>query len=62
MRYFGGKQRISKHLCKFLNSQLTPGGCFVDLFCGSCNVISGIRQDVIRYANDKHPLHCYNVL
>ena len=55
MRYFGGKQRVAKSLCKFLNSQLKEGQVFIDLFCGSCNVISGIRQDVIRYANDKHP-------
>ena len=58
MRYFGGKYRISKHLCKFLNSQLTSGGCFVDLFCGSCNVVSRIRTDVSRFANDK----CKNIV
>ena len=54
MRYFGGKQRIAKPLSEFLNSQLTEGQTFVDLFCGSCNVVSNIRQDVKRYANDKN--------
>lgn len=54
MQYFGGKQRIAKPLSEFLNSQLTEGQTFVDLFCGSCNVVSNIRQDVTRYANDKN--------
>lgn len=54
MRYFGGKQRIAKPLSEFLNSQLTEGQTFIDLFCGSCNVVSNIRQDVKRYANDKN--------
>ena len=31
MHYFGGKQRISKPLSKFLNSQLKENQTFVDL-------------------------------
>ena len=58
MQYFGGKQRVSKPLCEFLNSQLSSGGCFVDLFCGSCNVVSGSRADVSKFANDK----CKNIV
>lgn len=54
MRYFGGKQRISKPLSEFLNSQLKEGQPFVDLFCGSCNIISKISDDRLRIANDKH--------
>lgn len=54
MRYFGGKQRISKPLSQFLNSQLKEGQPFVDLFCGSCNVITRIDSNRIRIANDKH--------
>ena len=54
MRYFGGKQRISKPLSEFLNTQLSKDQTFVDLFCGSCNVVSNIRQDVKRIANDKN--------
>lgn len=54
MRYFGGKQRIAKPLCEFLNSSLHEGQVFIDLFCGSCNVVSNIRQDVKRFANDKN--------
>lgn len=54
MQYFGGKQRISKSLSEYLNSKLKEGQPFVDLFCGSCNVISKIDGNRIRIANDKH--------
>ena len=54
MRYFGGKQRISKQLSQYLNSQLKDSQPFVDLFCGSCNIISKIDKDRLRIANDKH--------
>ena len=54
MRYFGGKQRISKPLSDFLNLQLKDNQTFVDLFCGSCNVISKINGERIKIANDKH--------
>lgn len=54
MRYFGGKQRISKPLAAFLNSQLKPGQAFYDIFCGSCNVISKIDPNRDRIASDLH--------
>jgi DNA adenine methylase len=54
MRYFGGKQRISKPLAAFLNSQLKPGQAFYDMFCGSCNVISKIDPNRDRVASDLH--------
>ena len=54
MRYFGGKQRISKSLSEYLNSKLKIEQPFVDLFCGSCNIISKIDKDRLRIANDKH--------
>lgn len=54
MQYFGGKAKIAKPLADFLNSQLKPGQPFVDLFCGSCNVISKIDPDRVRIANDLH--------
>ena len=54
MQYFGGKQRISKPLSEYLNSQLKEKQPFVDLFCGSCNIISKINNDRLRIANDKH--------
>lgn len=54
MQYFGGKQRISKDLSVFLNAQLKNNQPFVDLFCGSCNIISKIDDNRLRIANDKH--------
>ena len=54
MQYFGGKQRISKTLSGFLNTQLKEGQPFVDAFCGSCNIISKIDNNRVRIANDKH--------
>ena len=54
MRYFGGKQRISKYISEILNSLLKEEQPFVDLFCGSCNIISKIDNNRLRIANDKH--------
>ena len=54
MRYFGGKQRISKELSNFLNGNLKDGQPFVDLFCGACNIVSKIDSNRLRIANDKH--------
>lgn len=54
MQYFGGKQRISNPLSEYLNSQLKEGQPFVDLFCGSCNIVSKIDSNRQRIANDKH--------
>ena len=54
MRYFGGKQRISKELSNFLNNNLKDGQPFVDLFCGACNIVSKIDSNRLRIANDKH--------
>lgn len=54
MMYFGGKQSISKYICNFLNEKLNFNQTFVDLFCGSCNIIVGIDSNRLRIANDKH--------
>lgn len=54
MRYMGGKARISGELSKFINKELKEGQPFVDLFCGSCNVVSKIESDRVRIANDLH--------
>lgn len=53
MRYFGGKQRISKPLSEYINKQI-GNSPFYDLFCGSCNVITKIEAKE-RYANDLNP-------
>lgn len=54
MQYFGGKSRIAKKLGAELQSRLRPNQTFVDLFCGSCNIVSNVNAKV-RIANDIHP-------
>ena len=54
MQYFGGKQRISKPLSEYINKKLQDEQPFVDLFCGSCNIISKIKGNRTKIANDKH--------
>lgn len=53
MRYLGGKAKIAKELSVFLQSKIQPDQTFVDLFCGSCNVVSKIQAKE-RIANDLH--------
>lgn len=52
MRYMGGKFRIAKDLCAFLDAQMTSESSFVDLFAGSCNIVANIKATTKRYAND----------
>ena len=54
MHYFGGKSRLSKDITNIINSNLKEEQTFVDLFCGSCNIIEKIEPNRIRIANDKH--------
>lgn len=51
MRYFGGKQRISKYLVPEIQKYIKGDQSFVDAFCGSCNIISNIKS-TRRIAND----------
>ena len=53
MQYMGGKVRISKYLVPVLQERLKDKDTFVDLFCGSCNIISAIKAPN-RIANDLH--------
>jgi DNA adenine methylase len=53
MRYFGGKVRIAKQVADVINKNISESERFVDAFCGSCNIVSGI-QGVERVANDAH--------
>lgn len=54
IQYFGGKQRISRQISEYINSNLAEGQDFIDLFCGSCNIVSKIKPNRRRIANDKH--------
>ena len=53
MRYMGGKVRVAKYLVPVLQERLKDKDTFVDLFCGSCNIISAIKAPN-RIANDLH--------
>ena len=53
MRYMGGKVRIAKYLVPVLQERLKDKDTFVDLFCGSCNIVSAIKAPN-RIANDLH--------
>lgn len=53
MRYFGGKARIAKVLVPEIQKYISEGQTFVDAFCGSCNVLSGIKATK-RMGNDLH--------
>jgi DNA adenine methylase len=39
MQYMGGKAGVGKNIAQVCSKVLTPGSIFVDLFCGSLNVI-----------------------
>lgn len=53
MHYFGGKVRIAGTIVKELQKMLGTDQTFVDLFCGSCNIVSKISAKK-RIANDAH--------
>ena len=55
MVYQGSKARIVKDLMPLLTRHLTKDRWFVDLFCGGCNVVSGLSNHPLRMANDKNP-------
>lgn len=56
MQYFGGKERIAKELSSFINENYLKGNRkpFIDLFCGSCNVMTKVDHNRLRIANDRH--------
>lgn len=53
MRYLGGKERISKQICNFLEGVRRPGQLFVDLTVGGCSIISKMQYPKEGY--DLHP-------
>lgn len=56
MQYFGGKERVSRSLSKFINENYLKGNnkSFYDLFCGSCNVLTKIDNNRNLIGNDIH--------
>lgn len=53
MQYLGGKEKISKKICNFLESVRKPGQLFVDLTVGGCSIISKMQYPKEGY--DLHP-------
>lgn len=45
MRYIGGKYRIRKELVDFLLDAIGNSNCFVEPFCGSCNIVYSVMAD-----------------
>jgi DNA adenine methylase len=52
MRYLGGKARGGKQIAEQCLKVLAPGATFVEMFCGSLNVIRHVPPDVRRIAID----------
>lgn len=44
MQYFGGKADVGKRIAKICMGRLTAGSTFVDMFCGSLNVIRHVPR------------------
>lgn len=55
MRYVGSKRRIAKDLFSVMTKYYqSKNPCFVDAFCGGCNMIEVVPHDWKRIANDKN--------
>ena len=55
MRYVGSKRRIAKDLFSVMTKYYqSKNPCFVDAFCGGCNMIEIVPNDWKRIANDKN--------
>lgn len=64
MQYLGGKKRIAKQLCEFLNKQINKQDkYYFEPFVGSCAIIENIEHP-IRYGNDanKYLIELYKAL
>lgn len=53
MQYFGGKARVAKDICNFINKHIGVMD-YVEPFCGSCKIISGVTGNVKKYAYDSN--------
>ena len=54
MRYVGSKRRIANDLFSVMTKYYqSKNPCFVDAFCGGCNMIEIVPNSWKRIANDK---------
>lgn len=56
MHYMGGKFHLAKWICPIIEQVMQERGRrhFVDLFCGSCNIVANVTVPGRRIANDRH--------
>lgn len=53
MKYMGSKSRIAKYILPIILKDRKPAQCYVEPFCGGCNMID--KVDGFRIANDNNP-------
>lgn len=54
MKYQGSKRRIAKEILPIMLEGMEYGDCFVDAFCGGCNLLDKVPSKFERIANDKN--------
>ena len=54
MKYLGSKRRIAKDILPIMLDGMKEGDCFVDAFCGGCNLLDKVPSKFKRIANDKN--------
>lgn len=54
MKYQGSKRRIVKEILPIILNGMKEGDCFVDAFCGGCNLLDKVPSTFKRIANDKN--------
>ena len=62
MQYFGGKARIAKEICDYLNSVRKPNQIFLEPMCGGLNITSRIGGKIIAYDYNKYLINLYNAI
>lgn len=62
MQYFGGKQRISKHIIKVLNQYRNDNQPLVEPFVGGCNIISKMSGEKYCYDINKYLIEMYKAI
>jgi DNA adenine methylase len=53
VRYIGGKFRIRKQLIDYLLNPITDSDCFVETFCGSCNLTLDLLDNMDLFVPNK---------
>lgn len=51
MKYLGSKRRIVKDILPIILDGMKEGNCFVDAFCGGCNLLDKVPSKFKRISN-----------